>query len=107
MENVVQAFTTGIWNVKKGKEEEFIKTWTKFASWSAEQNHASARLLQDASNPQIFVSVGKWETPEAIKKWRETPEFKDAMMQLSQLLAEPAQPHTMNEVAHVGEFEIV
>jgi heme-degrading monooxygenase HmoA len=107
MENINQAFTTGIWLVKEGKEEEFIKQWTEFANWSMSIDNGAARLLQDADNPRRFVSVGKWSGEAAIQKWREQSQFKDAMARISDLLAEPAKPQRMKEVAHVGEHELV
>ena len=104
MEKSNQAFTAGVWNVQKGKETEFIKEWTEFATWSNNNDKATARLLQDTDNPSKFISIGKWNNMEAIQKWRQESEFKDAMAKLSNLLIEPIQPHTMKEVAKVGDY---
>jgi heme-degrading monooxygenase HmoA len=108
MENHDQIFTTAVWTVKKGKEEEFIKQWTEFAKWTNEQiDNGSAKLLQDSDNSQRFTSVGKWNSLEAMQGWRERSEFKDFLNRITELLTEPTQPHLMREAAKVGEHEIV
>jgi heme-degrading monooxygenase HmoA len=106
MENSDQAFTTGIWNVKKGKEQEFISEWTRFAETSNESDGVTARLLQDKDNPQRFISVGIWGGEDVIQKWRDRPETKAALQRLTELLEEPSKPKVMKEVAKVGEHEI-
>jgi len=107
MDKSNQAFTSGIWIVKQGKEKEFIKEWKEFAEWSRKIDNAPAHLLQDTENPARFVSVGKWNSMDAIQKWAKTTEFKDAMSRISNLLEEPSKPHVMKEVVKVGEFEVV
>jgi heme-degrading monooxygenase HmoA len=104
MEKSNQAFTTGVWNVKNGKEKEFIKEWAEFAKWSSNSGNATAQLLQDTDNPSRFISIGKWNNTDEIQKWLEKSEFKDAMLKISNLLAEPAKPQMMKEVAHVGDY---
>lgn len=108
MENSNQSFTTGIWNVKKGKEQEFINAWKEIAEWTFNNmDGGSARLLQDSKDQSRFVSVGQWMSENNIQKWRETDEFKKALEKINNLLVEPAQPHSMHEVAAVGEKTIV
>lgn len=107
MENSNQSFTTGIWNVKKGKEQEFINAWKEIAQWTFNNmDGGSARLLQDAKDQSRFISVGKWVSENNIQKWRETTEFKTALEKMNNLLVEPSEPHTMKEVVAVGEKAI-
>jgi heme-degrading monooxygenase HmoA len=107
METIEKPFTTAVWNVRQGKEKEFIKEWTRFADWSSRTAGAiTGRLLQDTENPTRFISVGEWDDENTIKKWREQPEFREAMSALSDLLAEPVEPKRMKEVAKVGELII-
>lgn len=108
MENSNQSFTTGIWNVKKGKEQEFINAWKEIAEWTFNNmDNGSARLLQDSKDQSRFVSVGQWMSENNIQKWRDTDEFKKALEKINNLLEEPSQPHSMREVATVGEKTIV
>jgi heme-degrading monooxygenase HmoA len=107
MEATEKPFTAAVWKVQEGKEQEFIKEWTKFADWSSRVAGASTgRLMQDSQDPSRFISVGEWDDAESIKQWREHPEFKQAMSNFSKLLAEPAKPQQMKEVAKVGELII-
>jgi heme-degrading monooxygenase HmoA len=104
MENLNQSFTTGVWNVKKGKEQEFISAWKEIAEWTfSNMDSGSGRLLQDSKDQSRFVSVGQWTSENNIQKWRETDEFKKALEKINNLLVEPSQPHSMREVATVGE----
>jgi heme-degrading monooxygenase HmoA len=107
MEKLNGAFTSAVWNVKPGKEEEFIKEWTEFANWSLNTDNGAGHLLQDTQDPSRFISVGKWSSEEVINNWRENPEFKDRLTKISELLAEPTKPHMMKEVSRVGEQELV
>jgi heme-degrading monooxygenase HmoA len=103
MENSNQSFTTGVWNVKKGKEQEFINAWREMATWTFQNmDGGSARLLQDSQNPSMFISVGEWTSEANIQKWRESSDFKSALAKISALLAEPSQPHKMKEAVSVG-----
>lgn len=107
MENSNQSFTTGVWNVKKGKEQEFISAWKEIAQWTfSNMDGGSARLLQDAKDQSKFISVGKWVSESNIQKWRETSEFKNALEKMNNMLVESSEPHTMKEVATVSEKAI-
>ncbi|MGZ4042559.1 MAG: antibiotic biosynthesis monooxygenase family protein [Bacteroidia bacterium] len=107
MEKLKEAFTSAIWNVKPGKEEEFIKEWTEFAKWSLNIDNVSAHLLQDTDNHSRFISVGKWSHAEAIEEWREKTEFKERLSKIADLLAEPTKPNVMKEVSKVGDIVLV
>jgi heme-degrading monooxygenase HmoA len=108
MENLNQSFTTGIWNVKKGKEQDFINAWKEIAEWTFNNmDGGSARLLQDSKDQSRFISVGLWMSENNIQKWRETDDFKKALEKINNLLVEPSEPHVMQEVATVGEKTIV
>ena len=54
-------FTHTTWQVKPGREEEFVERWREWAQWSHRQGlGARARLLRDVERPGTFVS---WRTP--------------------------------------------
>jgi heme-degrading monooxygenase HmoA len=107
MENSNRSFTTGVWNVKKGKEQEFINAWKEMAEWTSKNmDGVSAHLLQDSQDQSRFISVGEWVNESNIQKWRESNEFKKAFEKINNLLAESSQPHNMKEVASVGEKAI-
>jgi heme-degrading monooxygenase HmoA len=107
MENESGAFTSAIWNVKPGKEEEFIRLWTELAQRANETGHVSAHLFREKENSSKFISIGKWPNEETIRKWTDSDEYKNQISIISDLLTEAAQPHLVSEVAKVGEAEIV
>jgi quinol monooxygenase YgiN len=98
MENEI--YTLGIWNVKQGCEKDFISEWSLFAEWSIENigGGGKARLLQDESNPQRFISFGPWKDKETVERWRNTDEFKAFREKVKPLL-ESFQPNTLQVVA--------
>jgi heme-degrading monooxygenase HmoA len=73
-------FTTGLWKPFPGQEEAFVEAWTAFASWAGEQPGAGvARLTRDLRDPEQFVSLMDWESIEAVRGWKGSPEFKERM----------------------------
>ncbi|MDG6256773.1 MAG: antibiotic biosynthesis monooxygenase [Methanomicrobiaceae archaeon] len=94
-------FTVGLWTVKSGKEEEFVKKWQEFARWSldAMEGGSWAYLVQDREQKNRFVSFGPWDSLETIAAWRQTTEFKSAIAEFRGL-CEEVTPGTMQEVAH-------
>jgi len=78
MNKINQPYTLGTWTAKAGNERTFITEWQAFARWTArnQPGAGTAYLLQDPDHPRQFVSFGPWESPDAIKAWRERPEFK-------------------------------
>ncbi len=96
MNNNAQPFTLGIWTAKAGCETAFITEWTKFAQWTASTQPGAKTgiLLQDPSHPRQFISVGPWESMEAIRSWRESSEFK-AFAKKVQELCDEFQPRSL------------
>src|SRR5206468_442606 len=67
-------FTHTTWQVKPGREEEFVTRWREWAEWSHRQGlGARARLLRDLESPGTVVSFGPWETIASVRRWRGDP----------------------------------
>lgn len=100
MNNPNQLYTLGNWTTKVGNEQAFIAEWEKFAKWTAlhQKGAGVGNLLQDPEHPRQFVSFGPWDSPEAIKAWREQPEFK-AFVSKVRDLCEDFQPRNLVLVA--------
>lgn len=93
-------YTVGLWTVKPGKENAFIAEWRTFAKWTA-KNQPGAKtgyLLQDPKSPEKFISFGPWESEEAVRRWRESPEFKLFGSRVKDLCSE-FQPRSLVLVA--------
>jgi heme-degrading monooxygenase HmoA len=100
MTKIGTVYTLGIWTVNPGSETAFIKAWDTFAQWTSKNQKGAqtAVLVQDADNPQKFISFGPWQDIDAALQWRNTPEFKQAFATFRKLCSE-IQPHTMRCVA--------
>jgi heme-degrading monooxygenase HmoA len=96
-------YSAGIWTVKPGNEMAFIKTWDSFARWtfSTLEGVQPEVLVQDAENSQKFISFGPWKDMDTLKQWRNTLEFREAILKFRELCSE-IQPHSMRCVASVG-----
>ncbi|MEX0851103.1 MAG: antibiotic biosynthesis monooxygenase family protein [Gaiellaceae bacterium] len=80
--------TSGIWMVKKGREDDFARRWEESAgTLSLEFPGVTFRLLRDHGNPQRFVSLDEgWRNHEQIEAARSLPAFQDAMTSIWRLL---------------------
>jgi heme-degrading monooxygenase HmoA len=52
-------WASGQWQVRKGKEDEFVQRWTAWLTWTSENipGFRSARLLRSDEDPLQYVSV--------------------------------------------------
>jgi len=99
-------FSMSIWDVKKGREDEFIEAWTTFAEWTS-RNRPGARgvhLLRDRTFPQRFVTIGPWEDTESLKAWRESEEF-DKFFARAKKLCTDIRPMTLDAVVSIADNE--
>ena len=77
MPSVGTPITSGNWVVSEGKQEEFIAAWTELLRWSQKEfpDFGYAFLIQQATDPKHFISVGEWNNRDTIMEWRGHPEF--------------------------------
>ena len=74
-------YTSGVFIVKKGREDEFARRWQQSADSSiSEFPDITFTLFRDVVNPQRFLSLGAgWRNVEQIEAARSTPAYQDAM----------------------------
>jgi heme-degrading monooxygenase HmoA len=79
MAKIGQPYSSGYWLVKEGSEEDFVSRWTAFVEWSLKNAPGleSGILIQDSDNPRRFLSLGAWDTAEAMQAWRQMLEFQE------------------------------
>lgn len=83
MKKIGQMYRLGIWSVRPGKIEEFIKAWQTSVEWLVE-NHpdgwrGEASLLQDLGSSSKFISFS-WSTmPEKKEELPAGAEFQSFM----------------------------
>ena len=84
-------YTSGTWKLTPGRDEAFVEAWEQFAAWATRLPGAGRlRLTRDLHEEDRYVSFGDWESEEAVRGWKGSPEFKERLAQVLQ---------------HVGEFQ--
>jgi heme-degrading monooxygenase HmoA len=91
MAQIGQPYASGRWLVNAGSEDEFIERWTTFTQWPLDNapGAESFVLIRDTADPRRFLSLSAWESQEAVRQWREKPEFsklRDACRELCEYL---------------------
>jgi quinol monooxygenase YgiN len=96
-------YTSGVWVVKKGREDDFARRWQESAdSLSLDFPDVTFRLMRDRENPQRFVSLGDgWRNVEQVEAARSSPAFQDAMASIWRLL-ESGEIATLDLVAEIS-----
>jgi quinol monooxygenase YgiN len=96
-------YTSGVWIVKKGREDEFARRWQETADAGAlEFPDITFRLFRDAGNPQRFLSLGSgWRNQEQIEAARSMPAYQDGMAAMWRML-ESGEIATLKLVAEVS-----
>ncbi|HEY6958934.1 MAG TPA: antibiotic biosynthesis monooxygenase family protein [Candidatus Limnocylindria bacterium] len=93
-------YTSGVWQVKPGRADEFVEAWTEFARWTSERVPGSRRavLVRDTADLHRFMSFGPWESEAAIAAWRDLDGFKQRVGRIRDLL-ERFEARTLELVA--------
>ena len=98
-----QPYTMGTWVTQPEKEDAFVAAWREFADWTSREvgGATSALLLRDVAEPRRFVSIGPWESLEAVEAWRANLGFAERVTKVRAFL-ERFEPITLELVAQVG-----
>ncbi|HUF01724.1 MAG TPA: antibiotic biosynthesis monooxygenase family protein [Gaiellaceae bacterium] len=74
-------YSSGVWTVKEGKEDEFRRTWEANVTLVPADNPGVVfRLFRDVGQPRRYVSiVGPWKSLDALAAVRSAPEFQQSM----------------------------
>jgi len=96
-------YTSGVWVVKEGREEEFARRWQESAdSLALDFPEVKFMLFRDRENPRRFVSLGEgWRNADQIDAARSTPEFQDAMASIWRML-DSGEIATLDLIASVS-----
>jgi heme-degrading monooxygenase HmoA len=96
---VSRFYSHSTWQVKPGREDDFVQAWHDWALWSeAHGLGSSARLLRDVDAPGRFVSFGPWDDLDTVRRWRSQPGFQERVGRL-QALVESFEPRTLEQIA--------
>jgi quinol monooxygenase YgiN len=96
-------YTSGVWIVRKGREDDFARRWQESAdSVSLGYPDVTFRLFRDHENPQRYISlVDGWRSAEQIQQAESTPAYQDALTSIWRLL-ESGETSTLDLVAEIS-----
>lgn len=74
---MAENYASGTWQVKAGREPEFVQRWTEFLQWTRKDHPAMlvATLLRDRTVPGHYVSFAEWTDVQSRDAWKQSPEF--------------------------------
>jgi heme-degrading monooxygenase HmoA len=80
--------TSGVWIVKEGHEDEFVRRWQQSVdAASLELPGVVFRLQRDIERPGRFLSsAGPWRSLEQINAMRSSERFQESMASMADLL---------------------
>jgi heme-degrading monooxygenase HmoA len=80
-------YTHAMWKVKSGNEAEFIEAWGALADvfLGLPQPPGIGTLIQSTTDPTLFYSFGRWDSPEDIQAMRADPTADAALQRLRDL----------------------
>ena len=98
---MTETYTSGVWIVKPGEEEAFVRAWTEFVAWAGEMpGSCTFRLVKDLEQSNSYLSFAPWESFEAQQAWKELPEFRERIGRVRSH-CEDFQPSTHELVTEV------
>jgi hypothetical protein len=77
-EDLMGSMSAANWQVKDGNATEFPKRWEEMIGWARDYggNLEWARLIQDAEDPNHFISMASW-TGEGMRAAMQQEEMKN------------------------------
>ncbi|MFD1211687.1 antibiotic biosynthesis monooxygenase family protein [Arthrobacter sp. GCM10027362] len=98
----MSVYSLGIWLVKPGHEDDFVKAWQELARRTEEAFPGrKAVLMHDRDVHNRFISTGPWESVEQIEQWRASQAFTETLAPIKDMI-ERFEPHTLDEAVVLG-----
>lgn len=81
-------YTSGVWNVKEGHEDEFTRGWQASVDrTSLDHPGVVFRLLREVDRPGRFVSIaGPWRNREQFESVRASDAFRESIDAMADVL---------------------
>jgi heme-degrading monooxygenase HmoA len=99
---MAETYTSGLWTVKPGHEQDFVEAWKDFVDWAKSQpGSGTFRLVRDTENQTRFMSFAPWESFDAQRAWKETDEFSTRMKRVREHV-DSFEPSTFELVAEIA-----
>jgi hypothetical protein len=100
-------YTVGEWDVRPGREDEFVAKWRELTELSLAEVEPDARviLLRDREQPRRFHSIGEFRNAKAIIELQDGCALGGRLGDLAVLL-EHAQLSTLDLVEVIGDAHL-
>jgi heme-degrading monooxygenase HmoA len=99
---MTEAYTSGIWTVKSGAEDDFVAAWREFVAWASGMPGAQTfRLVRDTERPERYLSFAPWDSFEAQDAWKKQPDFPERIGRV-RAHCDEFQPFTYELVTEVS-----
>jgi heme-degrading monooxygenase HmoA len=77
---MAETYTSGVWVVKPGEEEDFVAAWKEFVTTGTGMpGSGTFRLVRDVEQANRFMSFARWESFDAQEAWRQSPGFAETL----------------------------
>ena len=98
-----ETWASGLWVVRAGSEDEFIKRWQAWLSWTSENaaGFRSAKLIRSKDDGRRFESFSDWDDAESLTQWMTSDGFKERIAPVREL-CEDVQTGTFGLAASFG-----
>src|SRR2546421_5074157 len=97
-----ETYTSGLWTVRPGEEDDFLKEWSDFVGWaSGFDGSGTFRLVRDLEEPSRYQSFAPWESFDAQQAWKQQPEFPERIGRVRSH-CDDFQPFVYELVTQVG-----
>jgi heme-degrading monooxygenase HmoA len=94
-------YTLGIWTVRPGSEDDFVRAWEDMGRETKRLfPTAAGTLLRDHVQLNRFISFGPWESLEQVVAWRESSAFTEGLARIREVL-DGFEPTTMDLVTRI------
>jgi quinol monooxygenase YgiN len=80
-------WTQGIYKVKPGCADEFVRGWRELARHAVEEfGVAPPTILCDREDPSLYVTFGVWDSLDTLQRFRSSPLVAERALALDNLL---------------------
>lgn len=85
----MSAYNVGVWNVKPGREDDFVAAWHALGEWAIESGYEfNGTLLRDGADPGRFVSIDVWRSAEQLERHRDDGGYRDRLAAIEAAIAD-------------------
>ena len=72
---------------KPGMEKDLQKLLVRLRGLALNRHaHLSGEVYRNADDPSVWISIATWLTPEGWRSWKESPERREIINEMEQLL---------------------